>query len=109
MLITKELSPRSQAVKSLEMTVRRALAIIDVFDNRPETAKDWTDCEPKALRNALGDDEFNPQQAILPELWKRYLDRTLHRQTADLAANLDFDSLSKKSRKEIEDGLSKLG
>lgn len=106
--ISKELGPRKQANKVNEMTVRRALAIIQVFDNAPETAKDWSDCEPKDIKNALGEDRFDPQMAVLPELWSRYKDKSLHRQVRDLAANIDLEGLSKKARKEIEDGLNRI-
>lgn len=108
-LAATHLNPRGQAVKTTEMTVRRALAIIRVFDSKPPDGKDWTDCEPKDIRNALGDEVFNPNQAVLTELWARYVDGRLHQQTKDLAANLDLSKLSKKARKEIEDGINRLG
>lgn len=105
--ISKELGPRKQANKVNEMTVRRALAIIQVFDSQ-EDAKDWSDYEPKDIKAALGEDRFDPQMAVLPELWARYKDKRLHQQVEDLAANIDLEGLSKKSRKEIEDGLARI-
>lgn len=105
-----ELNPRGKTVKTAEMTVRRGLAIIEVFDNAPEGTRDWSELDPKDMRNAadLGD-TFIPSMAIWPELWKRYKDKSLHRQVRELAENLDMDSLSKKGRKEIEDGLNRIG
>lgn len=96
-------------MKSAEMTVRRALALVKVFDNPPPGgAKDWTDYEPKLIRDAMGDKAFDPKQAVLIELWARYKDKRLHQQIKDLAASLDMDKMSKKARKEIEDGLNRI-
>lgn len=108
MKIASEVNPRGQAVKSTEMTVRRALAIVKVFDNLPKEAKDWSDAEPKELRKALGTDTFDPHQAVLPELWKRYRDRSLHQQILDLVESLDLSKLSKTSQKEIKSGIAKI-
>lgn len=90
------------------MTVRRALAIIDVFDNLPDGARDWTDAEPRDLRKAMGDDTFDPSLAIWPELWERYKKGTLHEQTIEMAENLNMEDLSKASRKEIQDGIRRI-
>ena len=105
--ISKELGPRKQAVKSLEMTVRRALAVIKVFDELPKGSTDWTDADPRDLRNALGDEVFNPTMSVLPELWKRYKDGRLQEQVLELVANIVLESLPKKTRKEIEDGIAR--
>lgn len=104
-----ELNPRGKTIKTSEMTVRRALAIIEVFDNAPEGTRDWSELDPKDLRNAADlQDTFIYSQAIWPELWKRYKDGSLHRQTLELAENLPMEDLSKKARKEIEDGLNRI-
>lgn len=100
-------NPRGQAVKVLEMTVRRALQIYKVFDELPPEAKDWTDAEPKDLRKALGDDAFDPTLAIWPTLWERYKKGTLQREIEEMVENLNMEDLSKASRKEIKDGLSR--
>lgn len=107
--ISKHTNPRGQAAKTTEMTVRRALAIIQVFDNPPAGAKDWTDYNPKDIKNAMGSDRFDPTQAVIVELWARYKDKRLHQQVRDLADNLDMDSLSKKARTEIEKGMKTCG
>lgn len=106
--VAHHVNPRGQAVKSTEMTVRRALALIEVFDNLPDGAKDWQDADPKDLRKAMGDDQFDPRQAVYPELWERYKDGSLHEQVIALADNLVLEDLSKKARKEIEDGLNRI-
>lgn len=95
-------------MKTVEMTIRRALAIIKVFDELPPEAKDWTDAQPKDLRNALGDDTFIPALALWSELWRRYKNGTLQTGVLELWDNLNAEDLSKKARKEIEDGLSRL-
>lgn len=101
-------NPKGQAMKGVEMTVRRALAIIEIFDNLPPEAKDWTDAEPKDLRKVMGDDSFNPSLSIWPELWARYKDGRLQQATLELADNVNLEDLSKKARKEIEDGIARI-
>ncbi len=101
-------NPRGQAMKGTEMTVRRALAIIDVFDNLPPEAKDWTDAEPKDLRKAMGDDSFDPSLNIWPELWERYKDGRLQQSVIELVDNVNMEDLSKAARKEIEDGIARI-
>lgn len=109
--MSREVSPRAHANLYNTQTVRRGLRIIQVFDEWSEKDgfKDWRDIDPKDLRNALdAGDTFDPTQAIWPELWDRYTSRELHRQVLDLVENVPMDKLSKKVRKEINDGISRI-
>jgi hypothetical protein len=106
--IASNINPRGKAVKSTEMTIRRVLALIKVFDELPPEARDWSDAEPKDLRNAMGDGSFDPTLAVYPELWRRYKDGTLQQSVLDLVEAIDLEKISKKARKEIEDGINRI-
>lgn len=114
------LSPGKHAVKHVEMTVRRALAFYDVFERWEQRfnksgyqgVQDWRDIDPSEWRKILSDGnnkwyDVQPMMEI-EELWKRYKKGTLAQEVLDLADNLVMEKLSKKSRKEIEDGLARL-
>ena len=99
----KDLNPRSQVVKSSEMTVIRALAIIKLWDeeihrDRDFGWNDWTDIKPSKYFKILGERAYSVD-AILIEMFKRYKDGTLHRQTLDLYETLP-DGIWKQSRKD---------
>ncbi len=90
-------------MKSSEMTVIRALAIIKLWDeeihrDRDFGWNDWTDIKPSKYFKILGERAYSVD-AILIEMFKRYKDGTLHRQTLDLYETLP-DGIWKQSRKD---------
>lgn len=104
-----------RAMKTLEMTVWRAIQLIDAFDKMieesytpgwPRPKVDWRDVPMSTYRKILG--HTNEKAYVLDTIWERYGNLTLHRSVIELAENLDWDSLSKKRRKEIGDGLDRL-
>jgi hypothetical protein len=103
------LNPRGQAMKEVEMTIVRALALIEEFDALVERFKkeaDYTVLSPASYRKALG--EYNPLGMEIRELWERYKSRTLHRQVLELAENLVLEDLDAARRKEIKSGLRRI-
>lgn len=100
-------NPKGQAMKAVEMTIRRCLEIIKVFDEIPK-GEDWTVARPIDYRKAFGDANFDPSAAVIPELWTRYQDGRLFHQVLDLAENLVMEDLSKSSRKVIKNGLNSI-
>jgi hypothetical protein len=104
-----DLNPRSQAVKTNEMTVLRVLGLIELWDDeiirdRFHGWNDWTDIDPKKYYKILGERSYS-NQAVLIEAFKRYKDKTLHRQVLDL-----YDNLPPKAqqRKEIKNGIANI-
>jgi hypothetical protein len=95
-----DLNPRSQPVKTLEMTVIRCLGLIAAFEAL-EKGEDWTDVPSITYRKTLGDDHYQ-QRAVISECWNRFKSGTLYSQVLDLAANLPPAALE---RKEIHDGI----
>ena len=105
---------RKHAVKNVEMTVRRALRFIQLFEEWEERfnksgrrgVQDWRDIDPKEYRKIYGDDymEVSPQNQ-LEELWERYKSGSLYREVQELADNLVLEDLSKTARRQIENGL----
>jgi hypothetical protein len=101
-------------MKQLEMTVLRAIQVVDAFDKLDENhtpgwpipKQDWRDVPMATYRKIFGD--AKGREFMLETLWDRYKDGSLQRNTIELAANLDMDLMTKKRRKEIEDGLSRL-
>ncbi len=81
-----DLNPRSQVVKSMEMTVRRGMLIIQAFDAL-EKGEDWQDVPSTTWRKILTGPRYRVD-SMLMEMWKRYKDKTLHGQVLDLHANL---------------------
>lgn len=101
-----ELSPRAHAMKHVEMTVRRALQLIKVFEEWEERfnrsgyqgVQDWRDIDPAEFRKVLGDDHYGIQHTMeLEELWKRYKNGKIYDQVLDLAENLVIEKLPKNS------------
>jgi hypothetical protein len=95
-------NPRSLTVKGMEMTVLRALQLIDAFEAL-EPGQDWTDVPGPAYRKIIGERYEYP--ALLSECWERFKRGTLYREVLDLAANLPPASLE---RKDIADGLQRI-
>ena len=118
--IAMHITPGKHAVKNPEMAVRRALAFYEVFERWEERFKssgyqgvqDWRDIDPSEWRKIMSDGNnkwYDVQPLMeLEELWKRFKSGELARQVLELAENLPMDKLSKKSRKEIEDGLARI-
>ena len=100
------LNPRGEALKSIEMTVWRALQLIEAFDELGKD-QDWTDVKGSVYRRVIGERYDYPR--MIEETWKRYKDGTLYRQVLELADNLAMDGLSKERRKELRSGLTKIG
>lgn len=105
----------SQASKQIEMTVVRALWLIDAFDQVVEEHKtpgwptprvDWRDVPMATYRKIFGDKKNS--EFVMDELWTRWKEGRMQRSVLDLAANLDMDTLTKKRRKEIERGLARI-
>jgi hypothetical protein len=97
-----DVNPKSQTAKGIEMTVLRALELIEAFDALEDGA-DWTAVPGATYRRIIG--EQYKHGRVLEECWKRYQDGTLYRQVQDLAANLPPSALG---RKEIADGLARI-
>ena len=95
----KDLNPRSEAVKNLEMTVLRALQLIEAFDALEE-GEDWTDVPNATYRNIIGPRYQHGR--MLEECWNRHQRGTLYRQVLDLFENLPPAA---QKRKEIQDGI----
>jgi len=97
----KDLNPRAQAVKGMEMTVLRALQIITVFDDLNK-GQDWSDVPNKSWRKILGGKHYE-ERALINEMWVRYKDKSLHQQVLDLHENLPP---TVQKRKEIKNGIT---
>ena len=109
-----DLNPRSQVVKSTEMTVIRCLALIKLWDDEigktsykdkakySYVKKDWTDVQPAKYFKILGERAYSVE-AILIEMFKRYKAGTLQREVLDL-----YETLPPKvqARKEIKNGIA---
>ena len=98
----KDLNPRSEAVKNLEMTVLRALQLIEAFDALEE-GEDWTDVPNATYRNIIGPRYQHGR--MLEECWNRHQRGTLYRQVLDLFENLP---LAAQKRKEIASGIKSI-
>lgn len=96
-----DLNPRSMAVKSLELTVLRAIQIIEAFD-KLEKGEDWSDVPNVTWRKILGDGHYK-ERAVINEMWTRYKAKTLKQEVLDLHENLPP---SAQKRKEIKDGVN---
>jgi hypothetical protein len=92
-----DLNPRSKPVKDLEMTVARGIGFVYLF----EDLDDWSAGPLGKYRELLGP-LYNSNLMLLPELWKRYKDKSLHRQCHDMIENLPLDALSKERKKLIK-------
>lgn len=97
-----DLNPRKQATKALEMTVRRALELIEEFE-KLEDGLDWQDVPGSAYRRIIG--ERYEYGRLLEEVWNRYQGGTLYYEVLDLAENLPPSVLKKK---EIKNGLDSI-
>ena len=85
-----DLNPRSRAVKTMEMAVRRALILIEAFNNAPE--QDPTLITRTTWRELYGDRYYNsPEHRNMGELIRRYQDKSLHAQVVDMFNNLPPD------------------
>ena len=107
--ISKELGVRTQAMKTTEMTVRRAIKLIGEFDKLVERFKsdaDYTAMDPASYRKVF--DEYVPLGQEISQLWERYKRRSLHQEVLDLAENIDLARLPVKTRKEILNGLNRI-
>lgn len=111
---------RKHAVQHVEMTVRRAILFFDLFekwtkrfkDSGWQGTQDWRNIDPAEYRKILdsGDNKWYDVQPLLEieELWIRYKNGRLAREILELAENLVLEDLSKKSRKEITNGLNRV-
>lgn len=97
-----DLNPKAQAVKANEMTVRRALELIEEFD-KLDDGLDWQDVPGAAYRRIIG--ARYEYGRLLEEVWNRYQGGTLYYEVLDLAENLPPSVLKKK---EVSDGLRKI-
>lgn len=112
------LSPRVHAMKQSEMTARRALKIIQVFEkwearfqsNGVQGVQDWRDIDPKEFRKIYDDDRYGVQpQMELDELWRRYKNGRLYDEVLELAENLVIEKLpDNKHTKEMKDALNRI-
>lgn len=116
--IGHELSPRKHAVKHVEMTVRRALQLIEVFERWEEQfnksgyqgVQDWRDIDPSEYRKIMGDDHYGIQPRMeLEELWKRYKSGRIYDEVLALADNLIMDKLpDNDNTKEMKNALDRI-
>ena len=95
---TKDINPNSVASKSLEMTVLRALQLIEAFDALGE-GEDWTDVPNATYRNIIGPRYLHGR--MLEECWNRHQRGTLYAECLALYENLPPAA---QKRKEIQDG-----
>ena len=95
-------NPRSQTVKSMEMTVLRAIQLIAAFEAL-DSDQDWWDVPGSTYRKIIGERyEYPLLLSVCFDRWKR---GTLYQEVLDLAANLPPASLE---REEIKDGLQSI-
>lgn len=95
-------NPRSQTVKSMEMTVLRAIQLIAAFEAL-DSDQDWWDVPGSTYRKIIGERyEYPLLLSVCFDRWKR---GTLYQEVLDLAANLPPASLE---REEIRDGLERI-
>lgn len=118
--IAHELTPRQHAVQHVEMTVRRAIQVFDLFerwtkrfkDSGWQGTQDWRNIDPSEYRKIFdsGANKWYDVQPLMEieELWVRYKDGRLAQEVLDLAENIPLHKVSKTSRKEIEDGLNRI-
>lgn len=116
--IGHHLSPRKHAVKNVEMTVRRVLQLIRVFEewearfNKSgiRAVQDWRDIDPSEYRGILGDDHYGIQPRMeLEELWKRYKSGRIYDEVLDLADNLILEKLPDNDKtKEMKRDLARI-
>lgn len=100
-----QLNPNSQAVKSIEMTIRRALDLLLVFDTEV-IDDDLSTVPPSKWKKIYGDGWYNePEVRNMMELYRRYQTKTFHQQVIDMAAMLPADV---RARKEIKGGLTRI-
>src|SRR3990167_11333662 len=85
----KDLNPRSEAVKNLEMAVLRCLQLIEEFD-KLLPGDDWMDVPMAKYRTILGNDHYNHRNMIA-EVFKRWKSGTLYAECLALYANLPPD------------------
>jgi hypothetical protein len=83
-----DLNPRAQATKSMEMTVLRALQLIEAFDALEE-GQDWTDVPNPTYRRIIGPRYEHGR--MLEEVYNRWKSGTLYREVLALYANLPPD------------------
>jgi len=98
----KNINPKSQAAKGLEMTVMRCLQLIEAFDALGE-GEDWTDVPNATYRKIIGERYMFAR--MLEEVFNRYKSGRIYTEVTDLAANLPPAALE---RKEIKDGLHRI-
>ena len=97
-----DVNPRSAAAKGMEMTVLRAIQLIDAFEAL-EQGQDWSDVPGSTYRKIIGERYEYP--LLLSICWERFKSGTLYREVLDLAANLPPASLE---REEIRDGIERI-
>ena len=96
-------------MKSVEMTVRRALLVVKGFDEIVERFgpdADWSVLRRSTWNQAFGSVDRASRE--LPELWSRYESGKLFEEILRLAENLNLEALSPKVRKEMNADLDKL-
>lgn len=101
------INPRTQSVKTVEMTVIRAIMFVDAFEAweaEHGKMKTWEDMDPAAFRK-IYEDGWYTRTAEIEELFKRYKSGRLQREIVELAENLVLDDLSKERRKVIKDAI----
>ncbi len=99
----KDLNPRSQAVKRLEMQVLRTLTIIEAFDQL-DKGEDWTMIPSSKWRDFLDLLQYSNRN-IVNTIWDRYKTGNLQEQVLDLYENLPPAA---QQRREITNGINRL-
>ena len=90
----EDLNPKSHAVKHLEMTIKRAIKLIDLWDIElvdrrwGGVKKDWTDVSPEKYTRILGERFAWRTDSVIAELYARYKSKALHGQVLDLYKQL---------------------
>lgn len=92
----EDLNPKGKAVKTNEMTVRRALQIIELWDEHIVRDSfhgwpNWDDIPNLGKYNDILGDKAYSLTGLLNELFARYRDKSLHRQVVDLFETLPTD------------------
>ena len=83
-----DLNPAGQPVKVLEMTLVRALKMIEMF-TALEDDENWTDIPNKELRKVF---QFHyAEHRQIEEMWRSYQSGSLQQQVLDLYENLPKD------------------
>ena len=81
-------------MKHLEMAIKRAIQIIDLWDKElvdkryGGVKKDWTDVSPEKYTRILGEHFAWRTDSVIAELYARYKSKAMHGQILDLYKQL---------------------